>query len=342
MNDALQGARKLDFIRSQLDRYAGTKKETGTRMMVLCPYHSESTPSGSIWLGERGTGFFRCFACSARAPWDEVAPRLGLEPFVRGKPKAEASMDLLMSKALTALTSQSKYRKDTFKFWPIPKNKKWRTIPTNFLRELGGRMCIKYDERYGWSSSKFLYFPVMVNGHQYGFFRARIKKEKDKPSYLLAAAESGSQWALTHGLWNFDYCRELMAKIGTSTVVIVEGQRDAMRLWMNGIPALCIFGTQSWTEDKAKLLEMAGVETVIVMMDGDCAGIDATNRIAPSLKSLFEVKVVRLWSMRGSPYIQFKDEPEPSKAAKAAGVDLWDPGNCPQRILDKLKTKYFS
>ncbi len=342
MNDALHGVRRTDFIRSQLDRYAGPKKETGDRVMILCPFHSESTPSGSIWMGQRGAGAFKCFACGHKADWDELATRIGLEPFVRGKPKAENSMDLLMTKALAALTSQTPYRKDTFKFWPIPKNKKWRDIPTDFLRELGGQMCVKYDEKYGWSSRKFLYFPVVVNGHQYGFFRARIKKEKDKPSYLLAAAESGSQWALSHGLWNFDYCRELMAKLGTSTVVIVEGQRDAMRLWLNGIPALCIFGTQSWTEDKARLLELAGVETVISMMDGDCAGKSATERIVPQMKPLFDVKVIRLWSMKGSPWLQFKDEPEPTKAAKAAGVELWDPCNIPQRIIDRLKTKYFS
>lgn len=345
MNDVILEHRRQDFIRQQLSLYGGEKKEAGNRVMVLCPYHSERTPSGSIWIGPSGPGYFRCFACKAKAPWDEVAPRLGLKPFTKGKPQVETSMDLLMSKALGALTKQERYRKDRFRFWEIPSDRKWRSISTNLLIQLDGKMCVKYNDEYrSWGTTKFLYFPVMVNGEQQGFFRARLRKDKSNkklPSYLLAAAESGAKWALSHGLWPFDHSVQLMRDKGLTTMVLVEGQRDALRLISRGIPAVCIFGTQSWTANKAKLLEVAGVERIVLMMDGDDAGIEATEMLRPSLRSLFALKVIRLWAIPGSPYLQFADEEEPSKSAKEAGVDLWDPGNVPLPILNKIKAKYF-
>ena len=345
MIDAVDMHRRRDFVLSQLSRYGGQKKETGNRMMILCPFHSEDTPSGSIWIGDKYAGSYRCYGCKKKAKWDELAERIGLEPFKKGKPKEESSMDLLISKGLAMLTKPEKYRQDEFKFWKLPRNKKWRTIPTNLLIELGGKFSRKWNEEYrSYDKTTFIYFPVMINGTKHGFFRARIKKDtsgKNLPSYLLAAAEGGSKWASTHGLWPFDYATALMRKMKSTTIVLVEGQRDALRLLLMGIPAVCIFGTQSWTDNKAKLLEVAGVERVVLLMDGDDAGIAATESIPPSLRNYFIVKIIRLWNIKGSPYLKYKDEPEPSKAAKRDGVALWDPGNAPESILNKIKAKYF-
>jgi hypothetical protein len=345
MIDAVDMHRRRDFVLSQLSRYGGQKKETGNRMMILCPFHSEDTPSGSIWIGDKYAGSYRCYGCKKKAKWDELAERMGLEPFKKGKPKEESSMDLLINKGLEQLTNQKRYRQDKFKFKRLPRNKKWRTIPTNLLIELGGKFCRKWNPTYkNYDSTSFIYFPVLINGEKHGFFRARLKKdESDKklPSYLLAAAEGGSKWASTHGLWPFDFSLDLMRKLKSTTMVLVEGQRDALRLLLLGIPAVCIFGTQSWTDNKAKLLEIAGVESVILLMDGDDAGIAATEKIRPSVRKLFTVKTVRLWNITGSPYLKYADKPEPSKAAKQDGVALWDPGNVPESILNKIKAKYF-
>jgi hypothetical protein len=345
--DVIDRFRRQDFIRHQLSLYGGPKKETGERMMILCPYHADRTPSGSIWLGSQGTGKFRCFACKSEATWDELAERLQLQPFKKGPPKEENAMDLLMYKGMQLLTDTSGFKQDEFRFKPIPSNKYWRSIPTNLLIELGGKFCTKWidkDDGTGfWSSTKFIYLPVNINGEQRGYFRARLRKDKtgNAPSYLLAATESGTPWAKQFGLWPFDYAIELMHKLDSSTITLVEGQRDALRLLLSGVPAVCIFGTQSWSDSKAKLLEIAGVERVIMLMDGDCAGKDATERIKPEARRFFDVVAIRLWNVPGSPYLKFKNEPDPTKAAKAAHVDLWDPGNCPISIVQKLKNKYF-
>jgi len=345
MVDVIDRHHRLDFVKQQLSTYGREKRDTGTSIMILCPFHTEKTPSGSISMDGRFPGSYRCFGCPAKCSWNELAPKLGLQPFYKGKPKEESSMDLLMSKGLAALTKTQKYREDKFKFSALPRNRRWRTIPTNLLIELGGKFCIKYNEDHQyWERTKFIYFPVVINGEQHGFFRARLKKDtsdKNLPSYLLAKAESGSKWASTHGLWPFDHAIDLMRKLGSKRIVLVEGQRDALRLLLMGIPAICIFGTQSWTANKAKLIELAGIEHVIMMMDGDDAGIKATEVIKPQLRSLFQVTAIRLWNIKGSPYLNYKSAPEPTKAAKADGVSLWDPGCVPVPILQKIKTKYF-
>lgn len=342
MADVVDQLRRHDFIIDQLSRYAGQKKHSSNRVLVICPFHSEKTPSGSIWVGnDRFVGNFRCFGCGKRTNWDDLAPRIGLQPFKRGKPQEEMTIDLFMEKARLALLRTERFRQEEFKFFPIPPNKTWREIPTNLLIKIGGKLCQRYNESGYWEKEKFLYFPVVINDEQHGFFRARMKKKEDAPSYVLAAAD-GSRWSSTHGLWPFHYALDLARRLRASSIVLVEGQRDALRLLDYGIPAMCIFGTQSWTPEKARLLEIAGIDHVILMMDGDDAGISATQKIAPMLESTFDsVSVLKLWAVKGSPYKQFAHLPEPSKAAKRAGVSLYDPANVPTEILDRIKRKFF-
>jgi DNA primase len=336
--DAVFKQKKLDFIKTQLSSYGGEKKEYGERVMIRCPFHNDGTPSGSLSLSQTWPGSFRCYACGTKASWDELAVKLQLQPFKRGEPKEEFAIDLVAA-ATQYFENKENYRKDKFKFSPLPKNKKWRGLSTNLLIELGGQLCVKWSDDYqSWNSTKFIHLPVTINDEQVGFFRARLKKEVDQPSYLNAAGK----WSRTHGLFPFDHSIQMMKDQGSRSVVLVEGQRDALRLVSHGIPAMCIFGTQSISSKKLQHLECAGVKRLIILMDGDEAGIDATEKIKEIANPMFdEVRVIKLWNMKGSPYRQFEDHENPTKAAKEAGVEPWDPGNCPQRILDRIKAQYF-
>jgi hypothetical protein len=71
------------------------------------------------------------------------------------------------------------------------------------------------------------------------------------------------------------------------------------------------------------------------MMDGDGAGISAEELVQPALQSMFTTSIFSLHG-EDSPYHQFSDDEEPTKAAKAAGVPLWDPGNCPKTKISQL------
>jgi hypothetical protein len=208
-----------------------------------------------------------------------------------------------------------------FDFRSLPKNKVWREIATNLLIDIGCKRIRQYDE-------PFIYMPVNVRGEERGYIRARLRKKKDKPSYLNKAGK----WSERYGLFPYDYT----VRDKPSCIVLVEGPRDALRLLLLGIPAIAILGTQSWSKRKAQLLELSGAEHVILCFDGDDAGLGAEKLVLPSLKPLLDV---HLFDLRGkdSPYWKFRNEDEPSKAAKLEGVELWDPGSMPMKKVNQLK-----
>lgn len=343
MNDFVGTSNKRQFVIDQLRMYSGPKKEMGENStFVSCPFHAENTPSGRIFhsIDSRSPGFFKCYGCGETAPWNDVAPKLGLKPFSRVAPQEEyANMSLMLQDddAETEDEADSNFVAEEMKLKALPRNKVWRGIKTNLLIELGAKVCKVRHPEHGWLVPK-IYLPTIINGEVVGYTKARMKKHADYPSYIHA---KGS-WSKVQGLFPFDYSMALMKELGSKTMVIVEGQRDALRLIQDGIPAVCIMGTNSWGPAKAKLLELAGVSKIVIMMDGDDAGIQATAKIAPSVELMFDVRVIKLWSLKGSPYIQFKDEAEPSKAAKAAGVSLWDPGSVPSWVINKLRNTFFT
>ena len=346
MNDQLTQQQQIDFVRTQLSMYSGDKKEFGGYVMIRCPYHPDNTPSAKINLMGKSPGFFTCFACKdKKLSWNRVAPDLGLQPWGRMKPKVMYSTNLRLDETWKEGIQDSDFDRGKFRFKEIPKNKLWRTIPTNLLSELGGKLCYKWSEYTNdYGTTPFLYFPVMVNEEQKGYFLARLKKEKDKPSYLLAKKTRNTGWSISYGLWPFDYSINLMRSMESKTVVLVEGQRDALRLILSGIPAMCIFGTKSWSDSKARILDSSGVRRVVLFFDGDCAGKDATESISDLISeksNYLRCSIEELWDVRGSPYRRFRKEDSPTKAAKEAGVDLWDPCSCPNWVIQDLKERYY-
>lgn len=348
--DIVRKFNQLEFVKSQLAHYSGIKKESATTVMIQCPFHSDRTPSGAINIGEKyPPGRFSCFGCKHVATWNELAVKLGLKPFGRDKPKDEHANGLVMA-PLYLDNEYDGYKKDKLRFYNLPPNKKWRGIPTNLLIELNGRLCQRWFPEYGtWGTTKFIYFPVDIFDETRGYFLARLRKdtsEKKLPSYLLAKTNGDIGWSITYGLWPFNYAIEKMKflnnKYGISNrICLVEGQRDALRLLLNGIPAVCIFGTKSWSDKKSHLLEIGGVERIYTMFDGDCAGIEATEKIVPRLEPYFETISFKLWNTPNSPYYKYRKYPEPTKKAKEHNIELWDPGNIPQEILNKYKQKFL-
>ncbi len=330
-------SQRLAFVQTEFLKYGLQYRKSGKNLFILCPFHAERTPSARVFLDDqRNPGSLNCLGCGANAKWDEWAPKVGLEPFKRSKPKDEyvlPNMERLVPEVDES--NGEEFIQENLKFLPLPPDKKWRGIPTNFLISIGAKICkVRYEDG-GLSESK-LYLPVLVNGELRGYIKARFRKHPELPSYINAPGG----WSRIQGLFPFDPAINLMRKLKCRTIVLVEGQRDALRLLMAGIPAMCIMGTQSWSANKATMLAAAGVKHLVLLFDGDCAGIEATQKIKPKLRD-FDISVLKLWKMKGSPYLDFVDEEDPSKAAKTAGVSLWDPGNMPQSIIDKIKRKYF-
>ena len=68
----------------------------------------------------------------------------------------------------------------------------------------------------------------------------------------------------------------------TEDVVVVEGYFGAIRLHALRVPVVAVMGT-SISEEQIALLVTAGVKRVTVLMDGDSAGENATEKVVPSL-----------------------------------------------------------
>lgn len=316
MSDLLESnIDKLSWVKAELVSYTGAKKQVGESLFVICPYHAEKTPSGRIFYSadSKSPGYFRCYGCSAHAPWNEVAPLLGLKPYGSVKPHEQYATSLRVDLD----GDDDREPKQS----PLPVGKKWRGFSTSFLSKVG---CTMTD----WYGTKYVFMPVYVFGSLRGWIRARIRKAEDKPSYI----NKPGAWSKTHGLFPFDY----VLKPGTETVVLVEGPRDALRLIRAGIPALCILGTHSWSTKKSSLLEVAGVKNVVFCFDGDDAGALAEEKILPFVEDMFSVQVFSLRD-KDSPYWPYRKEDAPAKAAKADGTELWDPCSMPNSKLAELK-----
>lgn len=321
MSDFLQEMEKRDLVQQQIALVPKVKMKHDMAM-IPCPFHSDINPSCAVYFKATSStpGSWYCFGCGAHGLWDELAEALGLEQFEQ-KPKDKYSHPI-------QITLQSYNADEKLVFKELPKRKLWRGISTDFLADVGCKLCkVVYDS--GSKSDTFIYMPVNINGQTEGYIKARLKKASGKPSYIN---KKGS-WVKSRGLFPFDYAISKMTS--KKAVVLVEGQRDALRLLSNGIPAMCIMGTQNWNDNKSMLLDIHNVKKVLIFLDGDDAGITGTKLLYSSIKKFISnVQVIKLWSWPGSPYLQYKDK----KTALEHGLEHWDPFNCPQEIIDEIKS----
>ena len=80
---------------------------------------------------------------------------------------------------------------------------------------------------------------------------------------------------------------------GAEFVILVEGARDVMKLWQEGFPDSGAVLGSSISSAQIVLLSEKHPRRVVVMMDGDQAGLDASCRIAGKLCDVFKVEVAK-------------------------------------------------
>ncbi len=329
--------RTEDVIKRELAKVKG-KKEQGSSVYICCPFHRERTPSFGINtdpnLVKKGKkvplGFGHCFGCGGKGNWNEIAELLGLKKLKNmrsdGTFKEEyvAPMSDKLKKELFdnegGLTLQ-----DIEKEWgcvlsyPIEKTEEWRGYSGKLLKKIGCWVSVdEYD-------NKCLLMPVKVNGEIVGAQKALWEKSKNKKysSYMNYAGE----WIRDVGLFPYDYTEKMLEKTGLRFVVLVEGARDALRLLSKGIPALAILGTNNWSNKKLELLTLLDIDYIVLMMDADEPGVEARTAIKKASEKKIEVRSVKLEKIQESIVGKFEKK------------DAWDPGNVPEKVLDKIIEK---
>jgi hypothetical protein len=74
---------------------------------------------------------------------------------------------------------------------------------------------------------------------------------------------------------------------GSEEVILTESVLDALTLWRAGIRHVsCVYGTQGFTDDHAELLERFRVRRVLLWLDNDEAGDQATAALAEGIAKL--------------------------------------------------------
>lgn len=324
----------VNFFKTQIQKIPGKKNFTSNRVMILCPFHNETKPSGAISLDSskpKFLGRFYCWGrCKRSASWNEIAEKFGLQKINGQRAIPDHVPEINLAGAKSELFADDDNEKNDagelsdYTFFELEKwpHNEWRGFKKEFIEKLGARLAY-HDE----TERFYIWFPVKVNKERVGWFRALTKPVDGIPSYLN---KKGS-WVKTKGLFPFDVALKIMHRKELKTMVLVEGQRDALRLIRAGIPAVCIMGTNNWTDDKKHILEMAGVERLILCMDGDLPGKIATfggkSKDGKRIKGIYEtvtmhfdVKVVKLWRL-----------------ARKMEVEKIDPYEAPVILLHKLR-----
>jgi hypothetical protein len=313
----------VSFFRRELAKVPGRKIISGNRIFIPCPFHNETQPSGSIWIGVTKPGLqgkFKCWGCGKKADWNELAEKLHLTkmngsrvlPDVVGNVDLKEVRDSILPKQMKD-KRQAEDEKESLDMFPL--QERWRGFTIDFLTDVIGAK-LAYSDKTGYF---YVWLPVMVRGKLVGYIKAQKTKDPNKklPSYLNKPGD----WVFKKGLFPFDPAVKLMRDKGLSTMVLVEGPRDAMRLVRAGIPAVAIMGTQNWTDQKRHLLESVGVQTFLLCMDGDRAGKMAAKKMLPMIKPYATTKVFRLW-----------------RVAEDLGLDKVDPCSAPVSVIRKLRS----
>ena len=314
------GASAFEIIQGALQSVRGEHR--GDSFWLCCPFHDENTPSLSVNLDDTKdipVGFFYCFGCPERGPWNKLAEKMNLPTIKDWQNFKENAGQQLKVKLKTASLTEVDRLMGEIKSnvaIPWPKDKEWRGYKGKLITKLGGMYYndVRKDEL-------MLVFPVYLNGKLKGAVRALLKKVDKRASYLTTEGN----WVKAHGLFGYDIAKKLIKKHGLRKVVIVEGPRVALRLLSKGIPACAILGTKNFSEKKALYLTALGVDEILILPDNDRAGLEMRDLVKATVGTLCKTTYLKL----------------PRDKDKNGKVIKLDPDNAPIEIIREIKKMVY-
>ena len=308
----------MDIVIESLSKYGGTQKNGSTYRLICCPFHSERNPSLSVNLTKPGLsiGTFNCWSCPESGNWNKLAEKCGFPKIAKWQNKEQTSVELSAAEEqeMLGFKKEGDYAQalnvDIISDW-IP-TKMWRGFSGKLLTKLGAKLAI--DKM---TDEPFLMFPVVVHKKTYGYIKATLEKRKGQLPYVNTRGE----WIKNKGLFPFDYATKLARIKGY--IVLVEGPRDALRLLVNKIPALAVFGVQNFGRKKANTVSGIGVQTYI-MADNDKAGEVLVSKAKSAFKEIdTKLKTITL----------------PRKKDRSGKIIKCDPCSVDQEYIDHLKER---
>lgn len=285
-------------------KIGGSKKLAGDTYMICCPYHNDRSPSGGINLAVESNiplGYYHCFGCGEKRPWNALAATLGLHQFKGWELSFKGNGGNRESRKTKAVTYESHKQElrralNTYESIDWPAYMSWRGYSGSLLRKLGG---VFYNDPM--TQEVMLFFPIYVNTKYKGGVRAYLEKQTNGLSYLTTKGE----WVKDYGLLGYEYIKKIMRKRKYTAVVLVEGPRDMLRLIDNKIPALAVLGSENFSEKKLlRVLALNSmITTIYVMPDNDKAGTKmykTIKRISGDMVKVKRLKLPREKDMEGN------------------------------------------
>lgn len=299
----------------------------GKNYFGVCPFHNDHSPSLSVSPDKQ---IYRCFTCTASGnvftfvqnyenisfveAVKKVADKIGHHLDVDTKQtrvnhKYYEMMDLsnkifinnmnssLGKEAKDYLINERKLTEDIIKEFNIglalKDNKLNKVLTSKGYSEkeiLDMSLGVKSDNELIDMFRNRITFPITSDKGEIIAYSARIFHNEDASKYINSKEsiifKKGSIF------YNYDKCR--LEALKTKSVIIVEGQMDAIRVYSSGIKNVIATMGTALTSEHIKLLKKLNSK-VILMMDNDDAGEKSTLSNGEALiKEGIEVSVVRL------------------------------------------------
>ena len=311
--------KRIDIV-SVIERYV-TLKKNGNSYMGLCPFHNEKTPSFSVNPNGKNGGYYNCFGCGkggdvfdfimgkegfsflealkslaaeCGVSWnvendknrenESVSPRLALLK------ATEFAAKFFYDEMIKSVTAKN-YFKSRGISGETAKEFRLGFAPDSYDKLLNAARNAKIDE-------SLLLDTALVKKNEYGlfdFFRNRVifpifdnsgrpvafggrAFGDEKPKYLNSSnTPLYDKSKIFYGY--FQAQKEIKAQ---KTAILVEGYMDMISLYQNDIKNVIAPCGTGFSQEHAIFLSRT-VEKVIIVLDGDEAGINGAKRIVEKL-----------------------------------------------------------
>ena len=261
------------FIQQELTRHSARIRIRGNNATILCPFHSERTPSCSVSLGGTAPpGVFHCWGCKAKGTWSTLAKQIGAAPL----PSTMHDVHSVNGTAIHSRLNDMLEDKDSYEWdelLPIlsgqplfEPNADFGNVQRMFLTAFG---CKRFLDPG--SGEAFLLIPGNINGNTQFLVMARLKRKKRRVKYL--SSKRGI------GMIGLDEATKLKRWKKHKTLLIVEGPKDALALQQSNIPAVSIGGVSAWDDKRVSALLSVNPKRMCLLFDNDEAGINESRRI---------------------------------------------------------------
>ncbi len=235
-------------------------KITGDKLLALCPFHEDSSPSFSVDLN---TGKWHCFTEDIGGNFVSFWAK------IHGIDTNEAYKQILekyhiASEKPKPEPKQKQSRNDSLGSYSMEQYSTDKQLPVDFLRDV----C-KVSTGRERNGTTYLRMPYLKADGQEATYRKRFAKKE----FRWRTGSSGK--ICLYGEWRL----EAIKKKGWA--ILVEGESDTQSLWYMGLPALGVAGAAMFKAEQAETLQ--GLK-LYVHKEPDQGGNTFTEKVYRGLK----------------------------------------------------------